>query len=251
MIATVALPVFNNKNIALLAMEGLIRQQTDFKWELIVCEENNGKHNGVEFFEGYFERLKDVGCLRLIYIPVTKGKLYLSHKWKLMAQHAQGDVFLMQGSDDYPDPRRVQTACEAIRDGYQWFQVPRFYCYWSGNGVYEYNDYRNNINLGIDKGTRTEYVKNANNREVKKGVDFWMFSNARAHVPDIKIKSTIYDDYKGVSTTGFNTISDQRELMLFAEYYPYTKVNKTLYDILPSEVVEKIKDYESKKNQSN
>jgi hypothetical protein len=247
MIATVGLPVYNNKEIAFLAMEGLIRQQTTNEWELIVCEERNGNHNGNEFFEAYFDKLKEVGCTRLVYIPVDNGRLYLSCKWKVIAQHAKGEVFLMQGSDDYPDPRRVETACSAIKKGYHWFHVPKFYTYWNKT-VYEYFDSRQEINLGIDKGTRTEYVLKADDKEVKRGVDGWVFSNVRKQVNEVKIYNTIYDEYKGMSTTGFNTISVNRDMMLFANMYPYNRTEKKLQDIIPIEVTNKIHDYESKAN---
>lgn len=250
MIATVGLPVYNNKDIASIAMEGLIRQETKHEWELIVCEERNGDHNGQEFFQAYFDRLYKVGCTRLVYIPVDEGRLYLSHKWKVIASHAKGEVFLMQGSDDYPDPRRVETACNAISKGYHWFHVPRFWCYWNRT-VYEYYDSRQQINLGIDKGTRTEYILGADDKEVKRGVDGWVFSNVRRLVGDVRIKNTIYEDYKGVSTTGFNTISVNREMMLFGNMYPYTKTSKKLNSILPKEVAIKIAEYESKANKGN
>ena len=57
MLATVALPIYNNKDICWLALESLIRQENAGEWELIACEEQNGKHCGVELFEEYKERL--------------------------------------------------------------------------------------------------------------------------------------------------------------------------------------------------
>jgi|GEM_PF-5060435 len=46
--ATVAMPLYNMGKIAELALEGLCNQVTDYKWELIVCEEQNDQMLGWE-----------------------------------------------------------------------------------------------------------------------------------------------------------------------------------------------------------
>ncbi len=57
---TVALPVWNSKDIAWLCMESLCNQIVDFKWELLVFEEKHDRQLGRSFFEGYQSRLP--GC---------------------------------------------------------------------------------------------------------------------------------------------------------------------------------------------
>ena len=47
-VATVAMPLYNMGKIAELALEGLCNQVTDYKWELIVCEEQNDQMLGWE-----------------------------------------------------------------------------------------------------------------------------------------------------------------------------------------------------------
>lgn len=239
MLATVALPVYNNRDICWLALEGLCRQKDPGDWELIICEENNGGHCGVEFFDGYKERLFDAGCTRVIYIPVKSGRFYLSEKWLYMAKLAKGEVFLLQGSDDYPDARRVQLAKQAVAEGYDWFSYNRFYCYLKGHGVYEYHDWDNHLHTGIDKGTRTEYLLKTKPRQLRSGVDSWLLHSVHRIVKDIRVKQ-ITVDYTGVSTTGFNTITRQREFPIYAKMYPYGSTEKKLQDILPPEVAEKL-----------
>lgn len=251
MLLTVGLPIYNNKDIAWLAVEGLTRQETSKEWELVVCEENNGNHCSYEFFEGYKDRLFKAGCIRIIYLPVVQGRFYLSHKWKYMASKSKGDVFLLQGSDDYPDPRRIEKSAEAFNEGYDWINTARFYCYLKDYGIYEYHHEDTNLSMGIDKGTKREYILNSDSNPLKRGVDGWLFSNVRKQLVNPKVKIVEYDEYRGVSTTGFNTISYNRDCMLVAQLYPYKKVNKELQDIIPLEVTEKLKEHESKTSKNN
>jgi hypothetical protein len=240
MLATVALPVYNNRDICWLTLEGLCRQENAGDWELIVCEENNGKHCGVEFFEGYKNRLFESGCIRIVYLPVTAGRFALSQKWKYMATKAQGKAFMLQGSDDYPDPRRIAETKKAVDEGYHWYQVPRYYCFLRNYGLYEYNDQKHYMSTGIDKGTLTELVLKCDSREIKRGVDTWLLRNVWKILKEPRIKSIHYEEYKGVSTTGFNTISTNRDMPIWAQVYPYVKVEKTLSQILPAEVAKKL-----------
>lgn len=242
MIATVALPIYNNKDICWLALEGLSRQENAGEWELIACEEQNGNHCGVELFEEYKERLFKAGCNRIVYILVVEGRFYLSEKWKFMAKMAKGEAFLLQGSDDYPEPRRIAEAKKAFEAGYDWCHSPKFYVYLRNNGIYEYFDNLKNVCVGTEKATLTKYVLACDEQQVKKGVDGWMLKNVvRQRGEKFKVKHIIYDEYKGMGTTGFNTISLNRDMHMVGLMYPYTKVQKDLSDILPLEVAQKLK----------
>jgi hypothetical protein len=247
MLATVALPIYNNKDICWLTLEGLIRQEQAGEWELIACEEQNGNHCGIELFESYKERLFKAGCIRIIYLPIIEGRFYLSDKWRFMAKYAKGEAFLLQGSDDYPDPRRIAEAKKAIDEGFDWYHTPSFYTYLRDRGVYSYCDENELMHVGIDKGTKTEYVKKCNSQQVKKGVDGWMLKNVMGQRGnEFKVKRILYDDYKGMSTTGFNTISVNRDIHIFGNMYPYCKSEKQLQDIIPLEVATKLKQHEVK-----
>lgn len=242
MIATVALPIYNNKDICWLALEGLSRQENAGEWELIACEEQNGNHCGVELFEEYKERLFKAGCIRIVYIPVIEGRFYLSEKWKFMAKMAKGEIFLLQGSDDYSDPRRIFEAKKAFNEGFDWFHCPRFYVYLKGNNVYEYFDSNGNVMVGTCKGTLTKYVLRCDDQQVKKGVDGWMLKNVvRQRGEKFRVKHIKYDEYRGMGTTGFNTISLNRDMHMVGLMYPYQLANKELSDILPLEVAQKLK----------
>lgn len=252
MLATVALPIYNNKDICWLALEGLARQENSGDWELIACEEQNGNHCGVELFEEYKERLFKAGCKRIVYLPVIEGRFFLSDKWKYIAQFAKGEIFLLQGSDDYSDPRRIYESKKAYNEGYDWFHVPRFYVYLKNYGVYEYNDDNKYLCVGTCKGTKTEYVKRCDNQQVKKGVDGWMLKNVvRMRGEEFKVKHIAYDEYKGMGTTGFNTISLHRDMHMMGLMYPYKKMDKELIDILPLKVALKLKSYESAKAENS
>ena len=70
---SVALPVFNSKRIAWLAMEGLCRQENiNFEWELVIAEEQGPEKFGSKAFLSYEGRLREVGCVRVRYIKLIK-----------------------------------------------------------------------------------------------------------------------------------------------------------------------------------
>lgn len=78
-ILTVGLPVLANP-FAWLAMESLCRQDTSYKWELIVFEDSHDA-NGKEFYEKYSSRM--INCERIVYM-YSEERISLSYKWRKM-----------------------------------------------------------------------------------------------------------------------------------------------------------------------
>ena len=58
---TVALPTWESKDIIWLQLESLCRQETQYTWELIVCEEQTPNMMGEEMLSSYKERLTQGG----------------------------------------------------------------------------------------------------------------------------------------------------------------------------------------------
>ena len=102
-VISVGLPIFNGKDIAWLALEGLCRQQCNNPWELIICEEQNLNMVGIEQIKlVYKDRLRVAGCVRVTYIPI-KNWIFLSRKWKIICSFIddRSKYFLPWGADNF------------------------------------------------------------------------------------------------------------------------------------------------------
>ena len=97
---TAALPTWENKNIIWLQLESLCRQETEYNWELIVCEEQTKNMLGKNALMEFHPRLAKAGCKQIKYIPL-QNKIPLSQKWVKIANEAEGDSFALCASDDY------------------------------------------------------------------------------------------------------------------------------------------------------
>jgi hypothetical protein len=80
---TVGLPNYAS-NIAWLAMESLCEQITPYKWELIVYEDSD-RPLEKEYFTKYQPRLKEAGCVRVVYL-YSEERVPLNQKWLKMAE---------------------------------------------------------------------------------------------------------------------------------------------------------------------
>ena len=119
---TVGLPTWENKDIIWLQLESLCKQKTQYKWELVVCEEQTLNMTGEEMILSYSDRLKESGCQRISYIPLEKH-IPLSKKWKMIADNSIGSTFLLASSDDYSPPNRIEFTHNKIKEGFNWVDV--------------------------------------------------------------------------------------------------------------------------------
>jgi glycosyltransferase involved in cell wall biosynthesis len=122
--ATVAVPLYNMGNIAGLCFAGLMAQHTRYRWELIVCEEQNDDMFGEERLRQY----KFPNCCDVIYIPL-KERESLSIKWRIIALRARGKCFLLQAGDDYSHPKRIENTVDVFMRGYTYYDEQRAYFY--------------------------------------------------------------------------------------------------------------------------
>jgi hypothetical protein len=111
---TVALPIYNAKNnIAWLALKSLENQiELDFKWELIIMEENG---NSIDIVKEFIGKLPN--CINIIYLSLTK-KIYLIEKWKYMAliSSDSSTVFVLHAVDCYSPPKRLKIHNEHFKN---------------------------------------------------------------------------------------------------------------------------------------
>lgn len=247
---TVALPTWNNKEIIFLALEGLIRQKQSPNWELIVLECASQNEVGAEYFKSYWTKLQKTGCVRMKYM-YSETRMPLNQKWLQLAKEASPEsvTFCLQASDDYPHPERNLKAHEAIISGADWYDCRSYYQYhialekmiFYDNGQTTDQDVKE-WKTGFNMAFRTEKIRNIDSTKyVRRGVDFWLLNQMQ------KVKRYVDQNvYSGISTTGMNTISDNRYQYFENPRYPFFETNKKPEDMkVPKTVLKqmyKLKD---------
>jgi len=224
---TVGLPNYCSP-IAWLAMESLCRQETTHDWELFIYEDSD-KPLGLKFYKQYGERLAEAGCKNVRYW-YSKERVPLSEKWLFFGKHAHRDSLglMLQASDCYSEPKRIQTAVDALALGYNWIQ--------SNEGCFYHIDtgqlmlYRNNGGTGLNMTIGIKELR-AIPREAKwSGVDFWLASNIIEPVVFIDESDNWQD---GVDTDGFSRISLTRKKQYKNPQPPFYKCAFEIQDLVP------------------
>lgn len=237
---TVALPIWNSKKIAWVALEGLCNQkEVDFQWELLIMEEQIDQF-GLEEVQKYVERLKKVGCVSLKYYALDY-RVSLPEKWKALAEktHANSKVFLLQAADCYPEPLRLRKTLDAANKGHDWIHNRRGY-YYSINYKklieFDQTTYGPGCATGLNMAIATKNLKNLPISYLQFGVDNWLYRITSPKNP-IWLEGEVIG---GVDTDGLNNISVRRKQMFSKTEKPFRKTEKTIYDIMPKEVADKL-----------
>lgn len=206
--ATVSIPLYNMGNIAELAIEGLCNQETGYKWELIVCEEQNEQMLGYDKLLQYRKRLEAAGCLWIIYNPVIDW-VPLGQKWKFMAELASDTpCFILQSGDCYPHSRRIEETVNsflATDCNYYDEQNGYFYSFKHKKTMLFCPDetYRHPCRLNM--AWETKLIKQLPDNNVKKSVDRYLYNTLRKVEPIIPYRNS--EIFAGVDTDGYNLIS--------------------------------------------
>src|SRR6056297_1910434 len=182
---TVALPLFNAKNIAWLPIESIVRQKNiNFEWELVIAEEQNKNMFGKDNVMKLEKRLKDNGCVAVKYLAL-KEWIPLSQKWRLIAKKAEKKsvVFFCQAADNYSHPMRMREAYDAIKhENYDYIWEPRtvLYCV-PTNEAFMIGFYKNHLehkqNKGLHFSFKTKYSKKLPKSKNKRVIDRWLYEN--------------------------------------------------------------------------
>ena len=234
----VALPTWENKNIIWLQLESLCRQETQYNWELIICEEPSKGYFSPEGILPYLDRLTQVGCKRIVYIELTT-RIPLSRKWVIIADHAKGTSFLLCASDNYSPSNRLQFTHDKLLNNFNWVDI--------GVGLFLHlftfkrATYKNNpAQTGLFMGTKTSYIKKLKGPWPVKNIDGW-----------IRLQQNIKPRYRhptpllGLHTDGANKISKKRSARYVIKSGKmgtlFTSATQTLDNILPAEIIEKLK----------
>ncbi len=239
---SVALPVFNSKRIAWLAMEGLCRQENiDFEWELVIAEEQGEGMFGSKAFLSYKERLEKVGCKRFCYIKLNEW-IPLGQKWKLIGQNCSdtSEAFILQAADCYSEPKRLKTTYEKIvKGGYDWIQNKSgLFFDLSTKRHILYQDVEVAQKCGLNMATRVDCIRKLPNNDRKAIVDGWLYSNIKPKKP-LSIIDT--DDWKyGVDTHSLNNISKKRGKFFNNITFPFVSTDLSIRSYLPKDIVTRL-----------
>lgn len=228
---TVGLPNFCSP-IAWLAMESLCRQQTTAEWELIIYED----HCQTDFTK-YYDRLKAAGCVRIIH-EFSNERIPLTKKWTWMGDNSHRDSIglILQASDCYSEPHRIETAHEAFTNGYDWVQTNTGYFYniLTGQVMLFDGGKPTGLNMAISMEQLRSFSKDV---EKWSGVDYWLFTSMKD--PKVYIDTSL-NWTSGVDTDGYNRISLARRENYDSPKPPFYPASIDIKTILPADVIESL-----------
>ena len=248
--ATVALPSWDSKNILWLQLESLCRQNTQYSWELIICEEQLKNFAGEDYIKKYINRLSKAGCVQVLYIPLTEH-VPLSKKWSLIADRASGVSYLLASADDYSFSNRIELTHSKILEGYDWFDISEtlfLNLHTFKTGTYDHNLKSNNQDRSsVFMGTRTNIMQQLKGPPwPSAGIDSWVKSQAdKTSTKQYRHQEAL----DGLCTDGANKISgvinvagDRRKMYCNGYTSPFRESTQTVEDILPADIILKLKN---------
>jgi hypothetical protein len=216
---SVCLPLFRAKYCAWIVLESLCRQQNiDFEWELIITEETFQESFGMDNIMNYVNRLKNVGCKRLKYLPLGLW-VPLSNKIILMTKNCSKDskIYTSVAADVYSPPQRLKSQYDLFKN--------RPEVDWAANGktiVYDIKSektYLNDASLAktisdaTGRSVRMRIMRNFKFKNIRKGIDGTVFRFVEKFVESKGKVFTPYVDYEsnswmyGLNVHGLNNIT--------------------------------------------
>lgn len=237
---TVAIPVWDSKDIIWLPMESLCRQETSEPWELIVYEEAHQQQCGEPFFASYMNRLKESGCVGFKYLTADT-KLPLSYKWEELGKASSGDskMFCICDADNYYQKFMIQDTADAYKLGYDWLTAKRGFFYnFASCTLAEYSLHeRPASKTGLQMSIATKLIKKLPRQEKHRLLNAWVFNNCKPQKRKDEDKHL-----NTLCTHGHNHISTKRGKMIDNFEVPFYKTDVQLNDILPEDVEFKLKE---------
>lgn len=247
---TVALPIYNSKKIAWLALESLIRQENiNFDWELIVYEEIHSESVCPQLLEEYKENLINKNCKRIVFIT-QNGRPLLIEKWIEIGKHASESsiAYLLHAADCYSPKNRLKKSYEVIVEkDYDWYDQTKGYFYsFISNRIILYDfDGLTNLNMCL----KTKFIKTLPYNNLKRGIDGYIYkylkSNTDDNVKHFKDRN-LYSD--SIDTHGLNNISVDRENFFSTKPHIFKVTNLNLVELgLDQVLIDRIKNLSDNK----
>jgi hypothetical protein len=233
---SVALPTWKNTAILWLSLEGLSRQKTDRPWELIIME---CESDSVDIISKYKKRLERAGCVNIRYThSVTRTPLAI--KWKMMAEQAQYDVFLLQASDDYSAPDRLQRTAEAFDNGADWYQVRYHYHYsfrYQRVIMFDLFSVDRWPVTGFNMAMKAAAVRKIEDTHQPSGIDTYLYNQ----IKPVNMVTDEIDPRGGLATDGLNSISKKRYNYYLKTKPPFVDCDKALNEVgIPKAVADRV-----------
>ncbi len=218
---SVAIPMFRAKYIGWLPLEGLIRQkEVDFEWELVIAEELNKDPFGEKNIRAYEEKLKEVGCVRVLYEGLKKW-VPLSNKWVDMANmcDVNSKIFVLHAADNYSAPLRLSRHYEIFTSNSDvCLHIPTKAIYYNistGKTILHDTDMVNRKDDCAARAMLTDVVRRMSKPGRRAGVDGWLRGAAKSVCKSNKITFGIFFDKEsanwkyGLNTYGLNVIMNR------------------------------------------
>jgi hypothetical protein len=232
---TVALPVYNSKKIAWLALESLCNQiDINFNWELIIYEENHSESVFPKVLDQYLDLIKNNKCSRIVFISGNE-KVLLIDKWISIANNSSksSKAFLLQAADCYSPNKRLKNSYDKIvKENYDWYDQTKgyFYSFISDRVIlYDFNGVTN-LNMGL----KTKYIRTLPKSDLKRGIDGYIYNHCLKVIKKSRKKIKHYYDNvlytDSVDTHGLNNISIGREVYFTSKPNIFKVTNLTLND---------------------
>lgn len=260
---SVGVPMFRAKYCAWIALEGLARQEgIDFQWELIVAEEiNDEPFTKQRILQEYSKRLKDVGCVRIKYIPLKQWML-LSNKMALLGRscHKKSKIYASNSADLYSPPKRLKTQYDLMtkRKRIDFTSSGRTIVYDIKTERY----YLNNSIMVVEKGGR---ITDGTCRTVRmplmkalprlankrKSIDGWIWNFCKSYMKAQGKKFEVHvdistDNWKyGLNVHGLNNLTMNVREKRFAGKNRPRHIIDCPFDIretIPADILERLKD---------
>jgi len=242
---SVGLPMFRSKYIGWLALEGLTRQEDiDFEWEVVIAEEAQSDAMGLDEIMKYKERLHDVGCVNITYVPLDKW-IPLARKWTVIIDRCDesSKIFTLLGADMYPPKRRIRNIHNAFQGDINFY----------GNSydvMYDIETESVAIYKQPPKGSGMtlllEYARKIKPADIGATVDAWVYNSYKNVLHEsLKIFIDETDAWKyGFNTNGLNNISDtiSRSNSVIEFRGSYDKPDFDIKENIPLEILTKLKD---------
>ena len=241
---SVAIPMFRAKYIGWLPLEGLIRQKNiNFKWELVIMEELKDETFGEKNIRAYEERLKKVGCVRVLYKGL-KNWIPLSNKWVGLANmcDTHSRIFVPHAADNYSSPLRLSRHYEVFKNDKVHMHIPTKAIYYNistGKTILHDTSLVGRKDDCAARAMTTDAVRRLPKIGKRAGVDGWL----RVAVRDVIGKGVfkIFFDKEnnnwksGLNTYGLNIIMNRKEFKTLKP--PFTKCPIKIENNIPKDVL--------------
>ena len=236
---TVALPLWESKDIAWLCLESLCRQRDAISWELIVVEEQSENMLGREGLMSYGAVLSKAGCDAIKYIPL-KDRFPLLKKWAMAARDAdkESNAFVLCAGDNFYQPYLLRdTGLSIIHGKHDWAQS--YQCHFYDIDTQKLVEYRRIKRTGIEMSIKMSLARKIPYFNEWSGVDLKIMSA-------LNPRSVYWNDadwcLNTVCTHGRNKISGSRRgILINRTRAPFRPCQHKLDELLPEEICNRLR----------